>query len=51
MSSGSQIARSHYFLVEDARAVRQARAFGDDGRTVDVEAVHKDPFDDDSANR
>ncbi|WP_233809690.1 hypothetical protein [Paraburkholderia sp. HP33-1] len=30
---------------------RQARAFGDDGRTVDVEVVHKDLPDDDSAKR
>jgi Flp pilus assembly protein TadB len=30
---------------------RQARAFGDDGRTVDVEVVHKDSPDDDSAKR
>jgi hypothetical protein len=30
---------------------RQARAFGDDGRTVDVEVVHQDTPDDDSAKR
>jgi hypothetical protein len=30
---------------------RQARAFGDDGRTVDVEVVRQDSPDDDSAKR
>ncbi|WP_160111777.1 hypothetical protein [Paraburkholderia piptadeniae] len=30
---------------------QQARAFGDDGRTGDVEVVHKDSPDDDSAKR
>jgi membrane protein implicated in regulation of membrane protease activity len=30
---------------------RQARAFGDDGRTVDVEVVHQASPDDDSAKR
>ena len=30
---------------------REARAFGDDGRTIDVEVVHKDTPGDDSAKR
>ncbi|WP_233859748.1 hypothetical protein [Paraburkholderia sp. HD33-4] len=30
---------------------RQTVAFGDDGRTVDMEVVQKDPPDDDSAKR
>jgi hypothetical protein len=30
---------------------RQGRAFGDDGRTVDVEVVHQDSPDEDSAKR
>ncbi|MBP0595295.1 hypothetical protein J8I87_37730 [Paraburkholderia sp. LEh10] len=40
------------YLWWKTRALRrQARAFGDDGRTVDVEIVHKDPPDDDSPKR
>jgi len=30
---------------------RQARTFGDDGRTIDVEVVHKDSPGDDAAKR
>jgi hypothetical protein len=30
---------------------RQARTFGDDGRIVDVEVVHRDVADDDSTRR
>ncbi|MFL9963654.1 hypothetical protein PQR02_21795 [Paraburkholderia sediminicola] len=40
------------YLWWKTRALRkQARAFGDDGRTVDVEVVHKDSPGDDSAKR
>jgi hypothetical protein len=40
------------YLWWKTRALRrQARAFGDDGRTVDVEVVHKNSPDDDSARR
>jgi hypothetical protein len=40
------------YLWWKTRALRrQARAFGDDGRTVDVEVVHKDSPDDDSSKR
>ena len=40
------------YLWWKTRALRkQARAFGDDGRTVDVEVVHKDSSGDESANR
>ncbi|SIT45583.1 conserved hypothetical protein [Paraburkholderia piptadeniae] len=40
------------YLWWKTRALRrQARAFSDDGRTVDVEVVHKDSRDDDSAKR
>ena len=38
------------YLWWKTRALRrQARAFGDDGRTVDVEAVYKDSPDDDAS--
>jgi hypothetical protein len=38
------------YLWWKTRALRkQARAFGDDGRTVDVEVVHKDSSEDESA--
>jgi hypothetical protein len=40
------------YLWWKTRALRrQAHAFGDDGRTVDVEIVHKDSPDDHSAKR
>ena len=40
------------YLWWKTRALRrQAHAFGDDGRTVDVEIVHKDSPDNDSAKR
>ena len=40
------------YLWWKTRALRrQARGFGDDGRTVDVEVVHKDSPDDDSEKR
>jgi hypothetical protein len=40
------------YLWWKTRALRwQARAFGDDDRTVDVEVVHKDSTDDGSAKR
>jgi Flp pilus assembly protein TadB len=40
------------YLWWKTRALRrQARAFGDDGRTVDVEVVHKDSPGDDGAKR
>jgi membrane protein implicated in regulation of membrane protease activity len=40
------------YLWWKTRALRkQARAFGDDGRTVDVEVVHKDSPENDSAKR
>jgi Flp pilus assembly protein TadB len=40
------------YLWWKTRALRrQAHAFGDDGRTVDVEIVHKDSPVDDSAKR
>jgi membrane protein implicated in regulation of membrane protease activity len=38
------------YLWWKTRALRkQARAFGDDGRTIDVEVVHKDSSEDESA--
>ncbi|MFC0401407.1 hypothetical protein [Paraburkholderia rhizosphaerae] len=38
------------YLWWKTRALRKhPRAFGDDGRTIDVEVVHKDSPDDDSA--
>ncbi|MEM5382806.1 hypothetical protein VSR68_04270 [Paraburkholderia phymatum] len=40
-----------YFWWKTRALRRQARVFGDDGRTVDVEVVHKDSPDDDSAKR
>lgn len=40
-----------YFWWKTRALRRQARAFGDDGRTVDVEVVHKNSPDDDSAKR
>jgi hypothetical protein len=40
------------YLWWKTRALRrQARAFGDDGRTVDVEVVQKDSPDDDNMKR
>jgi Flp pilus assembly protein TadB len=40
------------YLWWKTRALRkQARTFGDDGRTVDVEVVHKDSPEDDSTKR
>jgi hypothetical protein len=40
------------YLWWKTRALRRhARAFGDDGRTVDVEVIHKGPPDDVSAKR
>jgi hypothetical protein len=40
------------YLWWKTRALRgQARAFGDDGRTVEVEVVHMESSDDDAAKR
>lgn len=40
-----------YFWWKTRALRRQGRGFGDDGRTVDVEVVHPDTPDDDSAKR
>ena len=38
-------------LRKQARAFGDERAFGDDGRTIDMELVHKDTPEDDSTKR
>ena len=40
-----------YFWWKTRALRRQGRGFGDDGRTVDVEVVHQNAADDDSAKR